>query len=88
MGNKRRGLYHKFNIERTDGTSALGGKHESCDYFVLDLTHDPHAIPAMLAYAKSAKKDGYEELFLDIMRKLPSTGAELLRVEQLVNSEA
>ena len=53
MGDKSRGLYGKFRIERTDGKSAPGEKHADCEYFVLDMTHDPHAIPALHAYASS-----------------------------------
>lgn len=41
------GLYRKFIVTRTDGKSAPGQKHDGCDYFVLDLTHDPHAAPAL-----------------------------------------
>lgn len=52
-----RGLHQKFTVERTDGQSAPGGKHERCSYFVLDLTHDPHAIPAIRAYARSCRGD-------------------------------
>lgn len=48
-----KGLYEKFHVERTDGESALGKKHDDCDYFILDLTHDKHAIPAIAAYAAS-----------------------------------
>ena len=40
---RERGLYEKFAVERTDGKSKIGEKHEGCEYFVLDLTHDPHA---------------------------------------------
>ena len=50
---KQRGLYGKFNVTRTDGRSAPGEKHENCMYFVLDLTHDKHALPAIEAYIKS-----------------------------------
>jgi hypothetical protein len=57
MGDRTRGLYEKFRVERTDGESAPGGKHEGCEYFVLDLTHDPHALPAILAYAKSCESE-------------------------------
>lgn len=57
MGDKTRGLYNKFQIRRIDGSSDPGGKHDGCDYFVLDLTHDPHAKAALLAYAKSCKSD-------------------------------
>lgn len=35
---KKRGLYSKFKVERTDGSSAPGEKHDACEYFVLDLT--------------------------------------------------
>ena len=52
-----RGLYGKFNIERTDGRSAPGEKHDGCEYFVLDLTHDPHALVALRAYEQSCKRD-------------------------------
>lgn len=49
----QRGLYAKFNVSRTDGSSAPGGKHDGCDYFVLDVTHDKHAPAALAAYAAS-----------------------------------
>lgn len=45
------GLYNKFRVERLDGSSAIGGKHRNCRYFVLDLDHDPHAAAAITAYA-------------------------------------
>jgi hypothetical protein len=49
--NAQYGLYGKFRIERTDGSSAPGGKHHGCDYFVLDVTHDKHAAVALATYA-------------------------------------
>ena len=48
-----RGIYEKFHVLRTDGRSAPGEKHYGCRYWVLDLDHDPHAISALVAYAKS-----------------------------------
>lgn len=57
MGDRTRGLYEKYRVERTDGSSAPGGKHDGCQYFVLDTSCDPHAIPALLAYAQSCKAD-------------------------------
>lgn len=45
------GLYGKFIVRRRDKTDGPGGKHEGCFYFVLDLTHDPYALPAVRAYA-------------------------------------
>ena len=69
MGDKTRGLYHKFNITRTDGKSELGEKHAGCDYFVLDLTHDPYALVALQAYAVAARGE-YPLLAEDLARKL------------------
>ena len=57
MGDTERGLYGKFHVERTDGKSAPGQKHDGCDYFVLDLTHDPHALPALVAYEQSCNAE-------------------------------
>lgn len=68
MGDKTRGLYPdgKFVVQRKDGTDAPGGKHDGCEYFVLDLSHDQHAIPAVRAYATSARRGGYELLANDL----------------------
>jgi hypothetical protein len=68
MGDKTRGLYDKFKVERTDGSSAPGGKHDGCRYFVLDASCDLHAIAALMAYAESCQAD-YPLLARDI-RKL------------------
>lgn len=57
MGDKTKGIYNKFHVERTDGKSAPGEKHEGCAYFVLDIDHDPHAIPALRAYADSCEAE-------------------------------
>jgi hypothetical protein len=65
-GDKSRGLYEKFKVERTDGSSAPGGKHDGCGYFVLDASCDPHAIPALLAYAESCKPE-YPALAKDLI---------------------
>ena len=45
-------LYQKFDIRRADGTDAPGEKHDGCQYFVLDLTHDPYARRAALEYGR------------------------------------
>ena len=63
---KEMGLYNKFKVERVDGKSAKGKKHDGCEYFVLDLTHDPHAIPALEAYKESCFDDGYVALAEDL----------------------
>lgn len=57
MGDPTRGLFGKFHVTRTDGTDQPGRKHHGCEYFVLDLTHDPHAILALQRYAQSCRYD-------------------------------
>lgn len=57
MGDPKRGLYEKFHIERMDGKHDPGEKHERCEYFVLDLEHDRHAVPALRAYAESCREE-------------------------------
>lgn len=69
MGDKKRGLYGKFYVHRADGKSEPGGKHDGCDYFVLDLTHDPFALPALKAYA-DACRSGYPALAADLDAKV------------------
>lgn len=54
---------------------SVGGKHFRCDYFVLDLTHDEHAIPALQAYAQSCQEE-YPLLAADLLAKLQGLGAE------------
>lgn len=68
---KARGLYEKFHIERTDGSSTPGGKHDGCQYFVLDLTHDPIAPLALLEYATHAEQRGYTKLAADLKALVP-----------------
>lgn len=60
-----RGIYDKYNVERTDGSSKPGGKHDGCAYFVLDLEHDEFAIAALKAYAKACRRE-YPALADDI----------------------
>lgn len=57
MGDKSKGLYNKFKITRMDGRGDRGEKHEGCQYFVLDLDHDPHALAALKAYANSCRSN-------------------------------
>ena len=59
------GLYEKFKITRTDGKDAPGGKHEHDQYFVLNLTTDKNAIPALAAYADACEAD-YAQLAADL----------------------
>jgi hypothetical protein len=76
----RRGIYAKFRVERTDGKSAPGEKHDGCEYFVLDRTHDRFAAAALRAYAEACR-DEYPQLAADLLadprvaasRPLPDT---------------
>lgn len=63
--NKAKGIYHKFIVKRVDGTDFPQGKHDGCDYFVLDTTHDVYAMAALLAYADACEAD-YPQLAADI----------------------
>ena len=69
MGKRNRGIYDKFRITRTDGRSDLGEKHEGCEYFVLDITHDPFVWPALQTYADACREE-YPLLAADIDRKI------------------
>ncbi len=47
------GLFRKYEVSRVDGKP----EHNDCDYFVLDVTHDPHAKAALCAYADAVEVD-------------------------------
>lgn len=64
---RERGLYSKYTVTRNDGSSATGGKHALCRYFVLDLDHDPLAAPALNAYALAAAAS-YPKLAADLQK--------------------
>lgn len=64
------GLYGKFQVRRVDGKDAPGGPKEGARYLVLDLTHDPYAVPAALAYAQACSVT-HKELAADIVTMLP-----------------
>lgn len=75
MIDKTRGLYHKFNVVRTDGQSGVGKKHDGCYYFVLDCTHDKFAGAALRAYAEACKQE-YPRLAADLNYMLDNAEAE------------
>lgn len=58
MDDKEKGLYKKYNVSRVDG-KPMGW----C--FVLE-EKDPRAIPALEAYAISAREVGYQKLYDDL----------------------
>ena len=66
MGDKNKGLYRKFVVNRTDGKDKPGEKHYGCQYFVLDITHDPFALRALAEYGRACRKE-YPQLFDDIL---------------------
>jgi hypothetical protein len=73
-------LYDKYEIRRKDGQHYLGGKHRGCQYFVIDLTHDEFAIPAIRAYANACveKQPG---LSADLKSWLTKKAAETVKVD-------
>lgn len=75
MDDKTKGLYGKFRVMRVDGRSAPGKKHFGCEYFVLDITHDPFAIPALKAYARACKEQ-YPLLAKDLIGRICDKGLE------------
>ena len=62
IDDKKLGLYRKYKVERLNDPT---GKHDDCDYFVLDMNHDKFAKAAVLAYA-----DECESEFADLARDL------------------
>ena len=70
-----RGLYHKYIVTRTDGSSKPGEKHDGCQYFVLDCTHDEFALPALRAYAEACKAK-YPLLSADLMHQVDEMEAQ------------
>jgi len=69
MGDRTRGIYDKFRVERTDGQSAPGEKHDGCRYFVLDVDHDIFAAAALDAYARACRRE-YPKLAHNILQML------------------
>ena len=65
---EQQGLFRKFVVHRTDGSSTPGGKHCGCRYFVLDVDHDKHAVAALTAYAADCEKT-HPELAKDLREK-------------------
>lgn len=68
---EQQGMFHKFNVERVDGSDRPGGKHHGCRYFVLDLDHDPHSKAAMSAYGLDCR-DTHPKLSAEILDEWPA----------------
>jgi len=63
--NHHDGLYSKYHVYRLDESD----KHNDCEYFVLDLTHDPFARIAIAAYALNCEAE-YPELAQQLRRTM------------------
>lgn len=72
---KTRGLYKKYDITRLNDEE---GKHDACEYFVLDLTHDKFAVPALRAYAEACRGE-YPKLAEDLLYQASSYEAATVR---------
>lgn len=77
----QRGVYEKYivtpdpfgdpdkaQVERTDGDPQ--GKHQDCQYFVLDLNHDPFAWPGLLAYLRATEAAGQHPQLVSDLREI------------------
>lgn len=51
---------NKYLVLRQDGRDTPDEKHHGCEYFVLDLNHDPYARKALAAYAEAVHSTNYE----------------------------
>jgi len=67
---RQQGLYRKYRVQRSDGRDKPDDKHSDCQYFVLDLTHDPLARLAANHYADKAEHDGWLLLADDLRRRV------------------
>lgn len=79
--NAEQGLYRKFDVRRLDGSDEPGGKHYGCEYFVLDLTHDPHAPAALRAYAQACAHT-HPPLSADLQQRYGTVPADAPAVGQ------
>lgn len=75
MDQRTQGLYSKFNVSRGDGRDGPGGDREGAEYFVLDLTHDPFAIPALQTYIEQCQRE-YPYLARDLEQMIDRVQAQ------------
>lgn len=88
MNKRSTGLYDKYRVTRNDWKDEKGEKHEGCQYFVLDLTHDRYAIPALLAYEQACRGE-YPVLAADLREMVREAEARIvLKVSSLVVKQA
>ena len=87
MDKRTKGLYRKFSVARTDRRDFVGEKHYGCEYFVLDLTHDPFAKPAIEAYAEACREE-YPVLSKELIEKAKQIPAAQVAPQGLRRSAA
>lgn len=77
MGHHEKGFYMQYQVERLDGRDQPGEKHYGCIYFVLDLNHDPHALPVLRAYRDACQNEnpalaaGLDDLIVKMEQNIP-----------------
>ena len=64
---KQTGLEKRYMVERINDPD---GTHNNCDFFVLDLRHDPLARDSALDYAERALAAGYNQLSYDLAEQV------------------
>lgn len=69
-GDAGAGLCRKYDVRRLNDSA---GKHDACEYFVLDWIHDPFALPAIAAYAAACERH-LPELARDLREKVAVAG--------------
>ncbi len=65
IGDDVLGLYKKYDVRRVNDPT---GKHEKCEYYVLDLVHDKFSANALEAYARACER-GFPKLAYDLFLK-------------------
>ena len=73
LRDEERGLYDKYRVERRNDPTK---KHKDCEYFVLDLSHDPFSWDALNAYAFACE------------RKFPTLASDLRNKMKQINKES
>jgi len=81
VGDRAKGLYRKFHVYRDDGRDGSGEKHDGCEYFVLDLTHDPFAWFALRRYAEACRET-HPKLSADLHLKIDAHKSWLRKMDE------
>jgi hypothetical protein len=62
-------LINKYSVFRNDAQDKPGLKHADCELFVLDVTHDPYAVPALARYIEVCSET-HPVLALDLRKMI------------------